>query len=71
MYKSIVNDDEKECKVIGRTRKRRSGHALFVSIDVKAVPTKAKEKTLKFLQIKMLDKQFELVLQVCHLFNLK
>ncbi|KAL1124661.1 hypothetical protein AAG570_001285 [Ranatra chinensis] len=41
--------------LIGRTRKRRSGHAIFVSFNVPNVPVKPREKALKFLELKMLS----------------
>uniref|UniRef100_A0A1B6DG43 General transcription factor 3C polypeptide 5 n=2 Tax=Clastoptera arizonana TaxID=38151 RepID=A0A1B6DG43_9HEMI len=41
--------------IIGRTRRRRSGHAMFVSFNVDSVPSKPREIVLKFLDIKFLS----------------
>lgn len=43
--------------LIGRTRKRRSGHAIFVSFNIPKIPTKPREKAIKFLEVKFLSGQ--------------
>lgn len=41
--------------LIGRTRKRRSGHAIFVSFNIPAIPSKPRDIALKYLQVKFLN----------------
>lgn len=43
--------------IIGRTRRRRSIHAIFVNFDVPEVPKRAREMALKLLQVKFLEEQ--------------
>lgn len=40
---------------IGRTRRRRSGHAIFVSFTTTTVPLKPRQTALRFLNIKFLS----------------
>ncbi|KAK9510096.1 hypothetical protein O3M35_004952 [Rhynocoris fuscipes] len=48
-------DDPDPEPLIGRTRKRRSGHAIFVSYNIPAIPAKPREIALKYLQVKFLN----------------
>lgn len=41
--------------IIGRTRRRRSGHAVFVTFDIQNVPTKPRNIAVKLLRLKFLD----------------
>ncbi|KAK3921071.1 General transcription factor 3C polypeptide 5 [Frankliniella fusca] len=43
--------------IIGRTRTRRSIHAVFVTFEVPEVPTKPRDLALKLLQVKFLEEQ--------------
>ncbi|KAF6211179.1 hypothetical protein GE061_014294 [Apolygus lucorum] len=57
MYRKDAKDSvgSNEGPLIGRTRKRRSGHAIFVSFDIGHIPVKPREKALKFLEVKFLS----------------
>lgn len=41
--------------IIGRTRRRRSIHAVFVNFDVPEIPNQPREMALKLLQVKFLE----------------
>lgn len=43
--------------IIGRTRRRRSIHAIFVNFDVPEIPRKPRDMALKLLQVKFLEEQ--------------
>ncbi|XP_034231129.1 general transcription factor 3C polypeptide 5 [Thrips palmi] len=43
--------------IIGRTRRRRSIHAIFVNFDVPEVPKKPRDMALKLLRVKFLEEQ--------------
>lgn len=43
--------------IIGRTRRRRSIHAIFINFDVPDVPKKPREMALKLLRVKFLEEQ--------------
>jgi len=48
--------------IIGRTRQRRSHHAIFVTFDVEQVPTKPRDVALNQLKLKFIDQErFQLV----------
>lgn len=48
--------------IIGRTRQRRSHHAIFVTFDVEQVPTKPRDVALNQLKLKFIDNErFQLV----------
>ncbi|XP_014253309.1 general transcription factor 3C polypeptide 5 [Cimex lectularius] len=56
MYRKDTKDgDSNVAPLIGRTRKRRSGHAIFVSFNIGTIPIKPREKALKFLEVKFLN----------------
>ncbi|BES89302.1 RNA polymerase III transcription factor (TF)IIIC subunit [Nesidiocoris tenuis] len=64
MYRKDNKDthDDSEESLIGRTRKRRSGHAIFISFDVGLIPSKPREKAIKFLKVKFLSgEQYETI----------
>ncbi|XP_075213058.1 general transcription factor IIIC subunit l(2)37Cd [Lycorma delicatula] len=46
--------DHTPANIIGRTRCRRSAHAVFVTFDVPAAPTKPRVNSLKYLELKFL-----------------
>lgn len=51
--------------LIGRTRKRRSGHAIFVSFNIPAIPSKPRDIALKYLEVKFLNgEQLEKIKEV-------
>lgn len=67
MYRKDNKDthDDSEESLIGRTRKRRSGHAIFISFDVGLIPSKPREKAIKFLKVKFLSgEQYETIKKV-------
>jgi hypothetical protein len=41
--------------IIGRTRRRRSGHAVFVTFDIPDTPKKPRAIAMKLLRLKFLD----------------
>lgn len=45
---------EAQRNIIGRTRRRRSGYAIFVTFDVPSVPCKPRPSALKYLELKFL-----------------
>jgi len=48
--------------IIGRTRQRRSHHAIFVTYDVDQIPTKPRDVALNQLKLKFIDQErFQLV----------
>jgi len=56
MYRKDT-DQEKSVphNIIGRTRRRRSIHAIFITFDIPEVPKKPRDMALKLLQVKFLD----------------
>lgn len=67
MFRRDTKDknDHATGSLIGRTRKRRSGHAVFVSFNIPKVPSKPREKAIKFLEVKFLNgQQLELIKKV-------
>lgn len=50
-----ASKDEAPGPLIGRTRKRRSGHAIFVSFSIPKIPSKPRDKAIKFLEVKFLS----------------
>ncbi|CAH1391876.1 unnamed protein product [Nezara viridula] len=67
MFRRDTKDknDQATGSLIGRTRKRRSGHAVFVSFNIPKVPTKPREKAIKFLEVKFLNGQQLEIIKKC------
>lgn len=57
LYRKEAADQAKSipANVIGRTRRRRSGHAIFVTYDIPKIPEKARDVALRFLRLKFLS----------------
>uniref|UniRef100_A0A1B6FP34 General transcription factor 3C polypeptide 5 n=1 Tax=Cuerna arida TaxID=1464854 RepID=A0A1B6FP34_9HEMI len=51
---TVHNDTTVQPYHIGRTRRRRSGHAIFVTFSTATIPLKPRPSALKFLDIKFL-----------------
>ncbi|XP_049963038.1 general transcription factor 3C polypeptide 5 [Schistocerca serialis cubense] len=55
LYRKETSDDANvPHNIIGRTRRRRSGHAIFVTYDITKVPKRPREIAVKCLQLKFL-----------------
>lgn len=55
LYRKEPSDDANvPHNIIGRTRRRRSGHAIFVTYDINKVPKRPREVAMKCLQLKFL-----------------
>lgn len=58
MYrKDAPAEDTIPHNIIGRTRRQRSNHAIFVTFDDTDVPKRPREMALKLLQVKFLEEQ--------------
>ncbi|XP_069699295.1 general transcription factor 3C polypeptide 5 isoform X2 [Periplaneta americana] len=55
LYRKETGDSNTPPHIIGRTRRRRSGHAIFVTFDIPDVPKKARSIALKLLRLKFLN----------------
>lgn len=57
LYRKEPTDQTKTtpANIIGRTRRRRSGHAIFVTYDIPKTPAKPREIALRFLRLKFLS----------------
>ncbi|KAJ9599307.1 hypothetical protein L9F63_010221 [Diploptera punctata] len=53
--KETADDNTTPPNIIGRTRRRRSGHAVFVTFDVPEIPKKPRPIALKLLRLKFLN----------------
>ncbi|XP_022191449.2 general transcription factor 3C polypeptide 5 [Nilaparvata lugens] len=56
---------EAQANIIGRTRRRRSGFAIFVTFDVPSVPCKPRPSSLKLLEVKFLAKDHYEIIKQC------
>ncbi|XP_067002330.2 general transcription factor 3C polypeptide 5 [Anabrus simplex] len=56
LYRKEANEDNPNIppNIIGRTRRRRSGHAVFVTFDISKIPDKPRDVAIKFLHLKFL-----------------
>ncbi|XP_033606332.1 general transcription factor 3C polypeptide 5 isoform X1 [Cryptotermes secundus] len=56
LYRKEPGDDTTSPpNIIGRTRRRRSGHAIFVTFDIAEIPKKPRTIAMKLLRLKFLD----------------
>ncbi|GLH00761.1 hypothetical protein R5R35_002683 [Gryllus longicercus] len=57
LYRKEATDQAKStpANIIGRTRRRRSGHAIFVTYDIPKSPAKPREVALRYLRLKFLS----------------